>query len=130
MESSATLQNYFVGFENGEFVGKHETIPAQAAPGHVLVQVAYTTCDPYDGICSQLFKTEGYRLGGEGCGVIISVGEGVDKSLLNKKISFHAGAWAHYKSIEVAINHFIILNDSQDLSKAAASYINPLTTIG
>ena len=95
-----------------------------------MVQVAYTTCDPYDGICSALFKTEGYRLGGEGCGLIISVGEGVDKALLNKKISFHAGAWAHYKLIEVATSHFMILDDSQDLAKAAASYINPLTTIG
>jgi hypothetical protein len=95
-----------------------------------LVKVAYSTCDPYDGICSELFKSDGYRLGGEGCGTIISVGEGVDKALLNKKISFHAGAWAQYKSIEVASSYFMILDDSQDLSKAAASYINPLTTIG
>jgi NADPH:quinone reductase-like Zn-dependent oxidoreductase len=50
--------------------------------------------------------------------------------LQGKKISFHAGAWAHYKSIEVAKNHFIVLDDSQDLAKAAASYINPLTSIG
>ena len=44
--------------------------------------------------------------------MIISVGDGVDKELEGKKISFHAGAWAHYKSIEVATNHFIVLDDS------------------
>lgn len=131
MESTATLQNFFVGVKDGKYVGQTETISAQAAPGHVLVKVAYSTCDPYDGICSELFKSnEGFRLGGEGSGVIISVGEGVDRELLGKKISFHAGAWAHYKSMDVATNHFIVLDDSQDLAKAAASYINPLTTIG
>ena len=62
--------------------------------------------------------------------MIISVGEGVDKALLNKKIAFHAGAWAHYISLNVATSHFLVLDDSQDLSKAAAAYINPLTTIG
>jgi len=92
--------------------------------------VAYSTCDPYDGICSELFKVEGFRLGGEASGVIISVGENTDKSLLNKKVSFHAGSWAHYRSLNVGTEHFIILDDSQDLAKAAASYINPLTTIG
>jgi NADPH:quinone reductase-like Zn-dependent oxidoreductase len=94
MESTATLQNFFVGVKNGEYVGSVETIPAQAAAGHVLVKVGYSTCDPYDGICSELFKEkENFRLGGEGSGVIISVGEGADRSLLNKKVSFHAGAW-------------------------------------
>jgi NADPH:quinone reductase-like Zn-dependent oxidoreductase len=94
MDSTATLQNFFVGVKNSEYTGQVETIPAQAAPNHVLVKVAYSTCDPYDGICSELFKEkEGFRLGGEGCGVIISVGEGADRALLNKKVSFHAGAW-------------------------------------
>jgi hypothetical protein len=36
-----------------------------------------------------MFKSEGMRLGGEGCGTIIAIGEGVSESLLNKKISFH-----------------------------------------
>ena len=116
MENSGTVQNFFVGTENGEYIGKVETLPAQATTGHVLVKVAYSTCDPYDRICSELFKSDGFRLGGEGCGTIISVGEGVDKALHNKKISFHAGAWAQYKLIEVASSYFMILDDSQDLS--------------
>ena len=32
--------------------------------------------------------------------------------------------------MNVATEHFIILEDGQDLAKAAASYINPLTVIG
>jgi NADPH2:quinone reductase len=129
MESSQ-LQNYHVVFSDGEYVGKIETLSSQAPAGHILVKVAYSTCDPYDGICSELFKQEGQRLGGEASGVIISVGEGVDAGLLNKKISFHAGSWAQYRVLEVASNHFIILNDDQDLAKAAAAYINPVTAIG
>lgn len=129
METS-TLQNYHVVFSNGEYVGKIETISAKAPAGHVLAKVAYSTCDPYDGICSELFKEEGQRLGGEASAVIISVGEGVDAGLLNKKISFHAGTWAQYRVINIATEHFIVLNDDQDLAKAAAAYINPITTIG
>ena len=32
--------------------------------------------------------------------------------------------------MNVATEYFIILDDSQDLAKAAAAYLNPLTTIG
>ncbi len=124
------IQSYHVVFSDGEYVGKVETISAQAPAGHILVKVAYSTCDPYDGICSELFKIEGQRLGGEGSGVIISVGEGVDAGLLNKKISFHGGSWAQYRILNTAVDHIIILNDDQDLSKAAAAYINPVTAIG
>ena len=89
------VENIYVAVENGEYVTKKETIVLKADQGNVLVKVAYSTCDPYDGICSAIMKSEGMRLGGEASGVIIDVGEGVSQTLLNKKISFHKqGCWA------------------------------------
>ena len=125
------LENLYVVIENGKFITKTETISAQAAPGQVLVKVAYSTCNPYDTLCFQLRKDEGFRLGAEGCGTVISVGEGVDTSLVGKKVAnFLGGWWARYATFDAKKHHFMILDDSQDLTKAAAACINPITTIG
>jgi NADPH:quinone reductase-like Zn-dependent oxidoreductase len=71
------------------------------------------------------------RLGGEAAGVIVAVGEGVDAALLNKKISFHKqGCWTQYTQLDGKNPLFIVLHDSQDLKKAAAAYINPITAVG
>lgn len=78
--------------------------------------MAYSTCNPYDGIVHAFYRSEGNRLGCEGCGTVISVGEGVDASLLNKKVSFSStGCWTNYKLVEVATTHIIVLDDSTDL---------------
>ena len=101
--------------ENGKFVSKTETISSEAAPGHILIKVAYSTCNPVDYLVYSGNLDE--RLGSEGCGTIISVGEGVDITLLNKKVAFIslAGNWTQYRSLEVKSTNFMILDDSQDL---------------
>ena len=125
------VENVYVVIEGGKFITKTETISSQAAPGHVLVKVAYSTCNPYDTLCFQLQKQEGFRLGAEGCGTVISVGEGADQSLLGKKVAnFLGGWWAKYISFDTKKSHFMVFDDSQDLTKCGAACINPLTTIG
>ena len=125
-----SVENTYVAVENGEYVTKKEAFSLKAEPDHIIIKVAYSTCDPYDGICSHLFKSEGIRLGGEACGQIVSVGEGAPQDLLNKKVSFHKqGCWSNYVQIK-ASDPFIVLHDSQELKKAASSWINPLTVLG
>jgi hypothetical protein len=50
MENSS-LNNTYVAVEGGKYVTKTETISSQAAPGHLLIKIAYSTCNPYDYIC-------------------------------------------------------------------------------
>lgn len=52
MEHSQTVESIYVAVENGEYVTKMETLSLKAEAGQVLVKIAYSTCDPYDGICS------------------------------------------------------------------------------
>ena len=66
------------------------------------------------------------RPGQEGCGQIIAVGEGIDPSLVGKKVTFHEEAWGQFRKIKTP-SHYLVLDDSQDLKEAAAGYINPLT---
>ena len=130
---SQTLQNTYVAFENGQWVTKTETISAQAPPGLLLVRNAYSTCNPIDGIVHDGSREEGNRLGREGCGTIISVGEGADTGLLGKNIAFlSASAWAQYQTLDPKDEdtHILILEEGTDLSTAAAAMINPLTVIG
>ena len=42
------FQNTYIVAEGGKYVMKEELVSSQAAPGHILVKVAYTTCNPYD----------------------------------------------------------------------------------
>jgi NADPH:quinone reductase len=120
------LENTFVVVENGKYVLKKETISATPAAGEVLVKIAYSTCDPCDGMFSRFFMVEGMRPGQEGCGQIIAVGEGIDPSLVGKKVTFHEEAWGQFRKIKTP-SHYLVLDDSQDLKEAAAGYINPLT---
>jgi NADPH:quinone reductase-like Zn-dependent oxidoreductase len=110
---SQNFENTYVTCENGKWLLKQETISSQAPEGHVLVKVAYSTCNPYDDICYKIFKTENSRLGAEGCGVIISVGQGVDQAWLNKKVAFTGeGCWTNYKLFELSKSYLIPLEDS------------------
>ena len=131
MEILTTLENTYVGFENGAFATHTETISAHAAPGQVLVKAVYTTCNPYDHHMHDAMQVEGYRLGCEGCGTIVSVGEGVDPSLLNQKMAFNSrGTWAQYLSFDAKTGYLIFLEDGTDLRMAAAACVNPLTAVG
>ncbi len=110
---SATIENDFVAFKDGKYVLQHETISATAQPGHILVKMAFSTVDPYDFLCYNLHKTEGLRIGVEGSGTVISVGEGVDATLQGKKIAFMGnGAWAQYAHLDVKANFIMVLHDS------------------
>ena len=86
MEHTQIIENIYVGIENGDWVTKKENISLKPEAGKALVKIAYSTCDPYDAMCSK-FKNEGSRLGAEASGTIIAIGDGVSQELLNKKIS-------------------------------------------
>jgi NADPH2:quinone reductase len=68
-----------------------EEIP-KPADGEVLVKVAYSTFNPVDRYQYYLFKTE--RVGSDGSGTIVALGNGVDPTLLNKKVAFIMAAWS------------------------------------
>ncbi len=44
------IENTFVVAENGKYVLKKETLSTTPGAGEVLVKIAYSTCDPCDGI--------------------------------------------------------------------------------
>ena len=73
----------------------NEDIP-KPNKGQVLIKVAYSTINPYDRNMYLINKEEGFVLGSDGCGTIISVGEEVDPSLIGKKVAFLRGAWSHF----------------------------------
>jgi len=67
-------------------------------------------------------------LGIEGSGTIIQVGNGVDKGLIGKKVSYQGNAYSLYKAVN--IDKCIILDDKQDLKAAAFAFTNPLSSLG
>lgn len=69
-----------------------------------------------------MIAKEGSPLGLEGSGVCLAVGEGVDPSLVGKKVGFFVHGWASHSM--VPIHHVYELNEDQDLREAAASSIN------
>ena len=128
---SQTVQSKYVVFENDSYIIKTEEVTTKPGANQVVVKMAYSTCNPYDKICFNVFKDNGFRLGGEGCGTVIAIGEGVDASLLNKKVALTtAGCWSQYRVFDLIEVHLMLLDDSIDLKKAAAASINPLTAIG
>ena len=72
---SQSVQSKYVVFENGTFVLKTEEVSTKPGPNQVIVKMAYSTCNPYDKICFYAFRNEGFRLGGEGCGTVIAIGD-------------------------------------------------------
>jgi len=55
-------------------------------------------------------KIEGFRMGTEGSGTIIEVGEGVSEEYLNKKVSIGGEAWSTHVIKDP--NQCILLDDS------------------
>ncbi len=101
-----------------------EPVPAPSA-GKVLIKIAYSTCNPYDRLTVRNATQQ--RLGSDGSGTITAVGEGLDASLVGKKVAFCGEAWGQYR--ESTLDMLIFLDDAQDLSKAAFSFVNPLTAV-
>ena len=90
---SKTLDNTFVIVEKGQYVIKTEKISSKPNPGEILIKIAYSTCDPCDGIFARFMMVEGFKPGQEGCGTIIAIGEGINPNLIGMKVSFHEEAW-------------------------------------
>lgn len=123
MESSGKQQS--VKYLNGAFDLVEEDIP-QPGKGQVLIEVHYSTVNPYDRIMSKVNKDKGFVLGCDGCGIITQVGEDVDASLVGKKAAFLGGGWSRYavKDLEYTV---IFNHDDFDLKQGANTYVNPFT---
>ena len=126
MVEQGTEKARFVKFTNGEYQLVEEDIP-QPQAGKLLIRVAYSTVNPIDGYLIYT-REEGHILGGEGSGTVLAVGEGVSADLVGKKVAFVISAWASHAICDQY--SVIVLDDSQDLAKAASSNINPLTAFG
>ncbi|CDW91257.1 zinc-binding dehydrogenase family protein [Stylonychia lemnae] len=122
VESQTYKQLRYVS-DHYEFVT--QDIP-QPGSGEVLIKVAYSTLNPIDRYQYYLFKAE--KLGSDGSGTITAVGDGVSQDLVGKKCAFMLEAWSEYRVVKH--DNVILLDDSQDLSKAANAGVNPITAIG
>ncbi|CDW86811.1 zinc-binding dehydrogenase family protein [Stylonychia lemnae] len=110
-------QYKYVKNVDGEFQIVSEDIPRPGA-GQALIKIAYSAINSYDEMNFTIFKSQ--RIG--------SVGEDTLSDLIGKKVSFLAEAWGQYRLAD--INTLIVLDDSQDLAKAANASGNPLTALG
>jgi len=91
-----------------------------------LIRIAYSTVNPYDKIVYNYIKTP--RIGSDGSGTIEAVGEGVSADLVGKRVAFLGDAWGQYRVADLFA--VIVLDDNQDLQKAACACVNPLTASG
>ena len=91
----------------------------------MLIKIAYSTVNPYDRHIYEEKKQP--KMGSDGSGIIVSVGDGVDPSLVGRKVSFCGEAWGQYRVSTTDL--LLFLDNSQDLAKAANAFINPLTAI-
>ena len=81
--------------------------------------------NPYDRWIIDNIKREGAKLGSDGCGTIIQVGEKVDSSLIGTKVAFLRDGWGQYKVADP--KDLMFLDDSVELEKAAFAANNPLS---
>lgn len=96
----------------------------------MLIEVSYSTINPYDRIMYSKNKTEGFVMGSDGCGFVIEVGEGVDEAAYKGKlVAFNAGAWSRY-AVKDASSLAVFDKPDFDPVKAANTYVNPFTTCG
>ena len=109
---------------NGKFDLNEEELP-KAGKGQALIEIHYSTINPYDRIMHHINKDEGFNLGSDGCGVIVSVGEEVDESLIGKKVAFLGGGWSRYTVKDVPF--LVFFRDDFDLKQGANTYVNPFT---
>ena len=60
------------------------------------MKVAFSPITQFDKIQIECKKQEGKILGSEGCGTIESVGEGMEKNLVGRKVCFSCDAWSQF----------------------------------
>jgi NADPH:quinone reductase len=102
--------------------------------GQILLKVEASPVNPSD----IAFLRGGYNIikplpaipGFEGAGVIVAVGNGMDKSLIGQRVSFFSqedknGAWAEYSV--VGKNDFIPVSRDLPPEQAACFFVNPFT---
>ena len=78
-------------------------------------------------VYQRIKEPEGYVLGAEGTGVIHKLGEGVQESLLGKRVSFLGSAYQKYNVHPV--ENLIIYEGEIDLKSTANAYVNPVTAL-
>ena len=91
----------------------------------LLIEVHYSTVNPYDRIMSSVNKDEGFVLGCDGCGIVIKVGENLEQSLIGKKVAFLGGGWSRYAVKD--FEYTVFFPDDFDLKLGANTYVNPFT---
>ena len=122
--TTSTNKQQSVKYTQGKFTLLEEDVP-QPGKGQVLIEVHYSTVNPYDRIMSHVNKDEGFVLGCDGCGVILAVGEGVDASNVGKKVAFLGGGWGRYAVKDY--EYVVFFADDFDLKQGANTYVNPFT---
>ncbi len=130
--------------ESGHDIAVEEVPVPVPLKGQVLVKVMASPCNPSD-----FFFTMGdYGLPGvvpkppvvpglEGAGIVAAVGEGVDKSLVGKRVgvfcetfsfdSYH-GNWAQY-TIKRVRDVYVLKDQSMDFADACYLFVNPMTVM-
>ena len=73
-------------------------------------------------------KDEGFVLGCDGCGIVESVGEEVDQSLVGKKVAFIGDGYSKYTVKDVSF--LVTFSPDFDLRNGANTYVNPFTVTG
>ena len=122
MES--TDNQLLVKYKEGKFQMVQEVVP-EPAKGEALIEVHYSTVNPYDRIMYNINKDEGFVLGCDGCGIIKKVGEGVNPDFVGKKVAFVGNGWSRYTCKDV--QYLVFLPDDFELKNGANAYVNPFT---
>lgn len=115
-------------YVDGKFAFVEEEIP-KPGKGEALIEVFYSTVNPYDRIMFNVNKDEGFVLGCDGCGVIVQVGEDVDTNLIGKKVAFLGNGYSRFTVKDASFLVFFedTASESFDLKRAANTYVNPFT---
>ncbi|CDW75996.1 zinc-binding dehydrogenase family protein [Stylonychia lemnae] len=126
---SNQFRQQFVQYQGGTFKLVDGELPL-LDKGQIFVEVQYSTINPIDRIMYRAKKEEGFVMGTEGNGYIRQIGDGVDKGLIGRFVSFTLGGWARYAIKD--INEVIIFQDQSGLDprKFANAFVNPLTGSG
>ena len=106
----------------------------QPATNQVLVRVEASPVNPSD----LAFLRGGYNVrkalpaiaGFEGAGTVVSTGEGSNKNLIGKRVTFyvnddHQGAWAEY--VALSDKDYFVVDKDMPMEQAACLFINPFT---
>lgn len=108
----------------------------QPGPGQVLIRLAAAAVNPSDVLFIKgLYgrpRQKGKAAGIEGAGEVVALGEGADRGLLGKRVSFSAsangtGTWAQY-AVADAVGCIPLRDDLRD-EDAAGLIVNPITAL-